>query len=187
MCLLSCRSHRAHEAGLAATFEKVDLKSKTTESEADFLAINPKGYVPVLVLDDGEIVTENIAILAWIARQSPDLTPTGPLGQARLLEALAFVSTELHHAFKPFVSGASDKDKAEASAAITRRFDLIAGKLNGGYLLGPRFAVADAYLFVILTWARKLGVRIPEALGQYFQRMMARGSVRKALAEEGLN
>jgi glutathione S-transferase len=91
-----------YEAGLVATFERVNLKMRTTETGADFLTINPKGYVPALALDDGEIVTENIAVLFWIAGQAPHLVPDGPLGQVRLLEALAFISTEVHKGFKPF-------------------------------------------------------------------------------------
>jgi glutathione S-transferase len=175
-----------HEAGLAATFEKVDLKSKTTETGADFLAINPKGYVPVLVLDSGETVTENIAILSWIAAQAPELAPTGPLGATRQLEALAFISTELHHGFKPFFHGAQDDDRKKAADATARRLDIIAASFVGPYLLGSRFTVADTYLFVILQWAGKLGIRIPLLLTQYVERVMARESVRRALAEEGL-
>lgn len=175
-----------HEAGLAATFERVDIKSKTTEKGANFMAINPKGYVPMLVLDNGETITENIAILSWIASQAPGLEPAGPLGHIRLLEALAFISTELHHNFKPFVHSTRDEDRANAADAVSKRLDLIATTLVGPYLFGSRFTVADAYLFVILTWARKLGVRTPALLNPYFQNVMARDSVRKALAEEGL-
>jgi glutathione S-transferase len=175
-----------HEAGLAATFEKVDLKSRTTGSGADFTDINPKGYVPVLVLDSGEIVTENIAVLSWIASQAPELVPTGPLAQTRLLEALAFISTEVHTAFKPFFHGGNEADRAKAAEAISRRFALITKTLVGPYLFGARFTVADAYLFVTLRWARQAGVPIPAPLTGYFQRVMERDTVRQALAEEGL-
>jgi glutathione S-transferase len=174
-----------HEAGLAAAFERVDLKARRTETGADYSAINPKGYVPMLVLDSGETVTENIAILFWITGQAPKLAPAGPLGTTRLLEALAFISTELHHGFKPFFHDTNDAEKAKAADATFRRLDLIAATLKGPYLLGS-FSVADAYLFVILTWARKLGLRIPVPLTQFFERMMARESVRRALTEEGL-
>ncbi len=85
-----------HEAALAAAFERVDLRSKLTEAGADFRTINPKGYVPALVLDNGEIVTENLAVLFWIAGQAPGQVPPGPLGPVRLLAALAFISTEVH-------------------------------------------------------------------------------------------
>ncbi len=176
-----------HEAGLAATFERVDLKSKTTETGADFMAINPKGYVPVLVLDSGETVTENVAILTWITGQAPQLAPTGPLGPIRLLEALAFISSELHHGFAPFLHGARGEERERAVAATTRRLEILARAPDGPYLLGSRFTVADAYLFVVLTWARKVGVTIPSALTAYFERLRVRDSVRQALAEEGLS
>jgi glutathione S-transferase len=175
-----------HEAGLDATFEKVDLKTRTTQTGADYLAINPKGYVPALVLDDGEIVTENIAILSWIAAQAPALAPTGPLAATRLLEALAYISTEVHHGFKPFVHGGSKEDRAKAADATFKRFELIAKSLVGPYLFGSRFTVADCYLFVMLTWARRLDVSVPPALAQYFERVMEREAVRRSLAEEGL-
>jgi glutathione S-transferase len=175
-----------HEAGLAATFEKVDLKSKRTETGADFMAINPKGYVPVLILDSGEMVTENVALLSWIAGQAPHLAPTGPLGSVRLIEALAFLAAELHHGFAPFIHGGSDQDKANAAAATTRRLDILARDL-GPYLLGSRFTVADAYLFVILRWASMLRLTIPAALIPYIERVGARDAVRRALAEEGLS
>lgn len=172
-----------HEAGLATTFEKVDLKSRTTETGADFMAINPKGYVPVLILDNGETVTENIAVLSWIADQAPELAPAGPSGRTRLLEALAFISTELHKDFHPFFRGdVSDADKMKSS----RHLELIAGTVNGPYLFGSRFTVVDAYLFVILRWANQFGVTIPAPLSRFFQQVMERESVRRALSEEHL-
>ena len=85
-----------HEARLAFERESVDLEAKTTASGADFPAINPRGYVPVLVLDNGETVTENLAVLDWIAGQDPALGLDGPLGRTRVLEALAYISTEVH-------------------------------------------------------------------------------------------
>ena len=176
-----------HEAGLVAEFEKVYLETKTTETGADFLVINPKGYVPVLVLDSGDIITENIAVLAWIASQAPDLAPAGPLGHIRLLEALAFISTEIHRGFKQFVTlGAREQERMNAADAISNRFALIARNLGDLYLLGSRFTVADAYLFVTLRWAIQFGVTIPGPLMQYFQRVIERDSVQEALAEEGL-
>jgi glutathione S-transferase len=176
-----------HEAGLAAIFERVNLKTRTTESGADFLAINPKGYVPALVLDDGEIVTENIAVLFWIASQAPHLAPDGPLGHVRLIEALAFISTEVHKGFRPFFTpGARDADRANAAEAISRRLDFLAQGLDHPYLLGMRFTVADAYLFVTLRWARQFGVSVPSALSAYRERIMERDHVHTALGEEGL-
>jgi glutathione S-transferase len=104
-----------HEAGLSFEHEKVDLKTKRTESGADYAAVNPKGYVPALTLDSGETLSENIAILDWIAHQDTALKPTGAMGHTHLLEALAFVSTEIHKSFKPYFSGAGDDEKAKAA------------------------------------------------------------------------
>jgi glutathione S-transferase len=176
-----------HEAGFDATFERVDLKSKITETGANFMAINPKGYVPALVLDSGETLTENVAVLSWIASQAPELAPSGPLGHIRLLEALAFISSEVHKAFEPlFTHGAPGANSDSAAATIARRLDYIANTVGGSYLFGARFTVADAYLFVMLTWARKLGVTIPRLLSWYFEDVMERDCVRRALAEEDL-
>lgn len=101
-----------HEAGLSFDHEKVDLKTKRTESGVDFSTINPKGYVPALTLDSGETLSENIAILDWIAHQDSELAPSGPMGHTHLLEALAFISTEIHKSFKPFFAGADEIGRA---------------------------------------------------------------------------
>jgi glutathione S-transferase len=176
-----------HEANLPFDAVKVDLKNRTTEDGRDFAKINPKGYVPALVLDHGDLLTENIAILSWIADKVPGLAPRGELGRYRLLEILAFVSTEIHKAFKPFFTpGATDADKGKASEAITKRLDLIAGQLDGAYLFGQEVSVADAYLFVMLNWAKKNGVEIPQPLTNYFDRMNGRPAVQLALKHEGL-
>ena len=173
-----------HEAGIAAEFEKVDLKAKVTEHGEDFNAINPAGSVPMLVLDDGAAVTENIAILELIADREPKLGAGGPLGRTRLIEMLSYLSTELHIAFKPFWHDASDADKADAGAAVARRLDLLESRMAEPYLFGPRFTVADAYLFVMLRWAKGFGLPLSPALLGYFERIAARSSVRRALAEE---
>ena len=177
-----------HEAKLPFDRVKVDLKSHATEDGRDFTRINPKGYVPALVLDGGELLTENVAILSWVADQAPGLAPRGDLGRYRLQETLAFISTEIHKAFKPFFTpGASDADKATAAEAIAGRLRLIAGQLDGdGYLFGQEAGVADAYLFVMLMWAKKNGVEIPQPLTAYFDRMKGRPAVQSALEEEGL-
>jgi glutathione S-transferase len=175
------------EAGIPCAIERVDLHTRRTETGADFDAINPKGYVPALVLDSGEMITENIAILSWIAEQSPALRPEGPLGWFRLLEALAYISTEIHKSFHTFfVPTATDQDKAAAGALATRRMEYLAASLDSDYLLGPNLTVADAYLFVIMTWAGPQGVTIPAPLAAYFDRMKARPAVAAAMASEGL-
>jgi glutathione S-transferase len=184
-CSLSCRIS-LHEARLPADFERVDIKTKTTEHGYDYVAINPKGYVPMLVLDDGNAVTENIAVLEFLSGLDPNLAPGGPLGRTRLLEMLSWLSTELHIAFKPFWHSEDEAERVAAAAVVARLLVLVSEHINELYLFGPRFTVADAYLFVMLRWARAFGVPMsPEMLG-YFERVAERETVRRALAEEGL-
>ena len=175
-----------HEAGLSFEHEKVDLKTKRTESGADYTAINPKGYVPALTLDSGETLSENIAILDWIAHQDSALKPSGAMGHTHLLEALAFISTEIHKSFKPFFSGGSDEEKAKAGEVIRKRTDYLAQTMKGDFLFGGAVSVADCYLFVMLLWAKKNAVAVADAFGPFVDRMMALPSVQKAMKHEGL-
>ena len=175
-----------HEAGLEFDRVKVDLKTHRTEDGGDFAKVNPNGYVPALEFDDGSVLTENIAILSWIADQAPALAPTGPMGRYRLLEMLAYISTEIHKAFKPFFKpGATDAEKAQAGEQIGKRLQFLADILKDDYLLGG-MSVADAYLFVMLTWAGKNGLPLPAGLEAYAARMRARPAVRLELEHEGL-
>lgn len=185
----SLASHIAlHEADLAFDRIKVNLASHRTENGEDYAEINPKGYIPALKLDDGQILTENVAILSWIADQAPNPPAAADLGRYRLLETLAFISTEIHKAFKPFFSpGASDHDKAAASQQIGKRLTMIAENLDSDYLNGAEVSVADAYLFVMLMWAQKQGLDLPEGLAAYYERMKARPAVGLALEHEGLD
>jgi glutathione S-transferase len=181
-------SHIAlHEAGLEFERIKVDLKTHTTDDGRDYYTINPKGYVPAVVLPGGELLTENVAILSWIADQSPILAPKVDLARYRLLETLAYISTEIHKGFKPyFTPNSTDADKAKAGEAISKRLGLLAPKVDGGYLFGSDISVADAYLFVMLTWAQKNGINIPDPLPAFTERMRARPAVLLALKHEGL-
>jgi glutathione S-transferase len=172
------------EAGLDFELERVDLKSKLTETGADFTAINTKGYVPALVIDSGDIVTENIAVLDWIASQSPALGLDGTLGRTQLLEALAYISTEIHKSFKPYYTGASEEDKAKAGMYINKRLRWLADRKMGKYLFGNEPTVADFYLFVTLRWAAKFNISIPEALAVLQLRMMERPKVHAAIEFE---
>ena len=175
-----------HQAGLSFDHEKVDLKGKRTESGEDYTKINPKGYVPALALDSGEILSENVAILDWIAHQDTALTPSGPLGHTHLLEALAFISTEIHKAFKPFFSGGGADEKAKAADTIKKRTDYLADTMGGDFLFGDSISVADCYLFVMLFWAQKNTIEMSQKLGDYRARMMKLPSVQKAMTHEGL-
>lgn len=175
------------EAGLRFEAEAVDIRSKRTESGADFHDINPKGYVPALVLDDGEVVTENVAVLDWIAGQYPALRPKGALSRTRLLEMLAFISTEIHKAFKPLWHGGTEPEKQKAREKVAALLQFIATQLRGNYLFGDELSAADGYLLVMLRWAEKFGIAVPEALLGFRRRMEARPSVQAAVTRhEGI-
>lgn len=175
-----------HEAGLSFDHEKVDLKAKRTEAGVDFTTVNPKGYVPALKLDTGEMLTENVAILDWIAQQDRKLAPSGPMGHTHLLEALAFISTEIHKSFKPFFAGGGESDKAKAGEMIVQRMGYLSDTMKGEYLFGPTVSVADCYLFVMLLWAKKFNVEPPSPLVAFRERMTTLPSVQKAMRHEGL-
>ncbi len=176
-----------HAAGLSFDHEEVDLKAKRTKGGVDFTTINPKGYVPALVLDSGEVLGENVAILDWIAQQDAKLAPSGPMGRTHLLEALAFISTELHKSFKPFFAGGSDDEKAKAREMIGKRMGYMAGAMQGDYVFGSRVSVADFYLFVMLLWAKKMEIEPPALLAAFRERMMILPAVQKAMQHEGLS
>ena len=174
------------EAGVPFERESVDLGTKRTESGADFSLVTPKAYVPVLVLDDGEVLTENIAILDWLATQHPPLGVVGRLGRTRLLEALAFISTELHRSFKPMWHATSEAETATARAPIAALLAQISAGLDGDYLFGPIPSVADFYLFVMLLWADRFDVETPGPLIALRERLLLRPAVQAALWHEGL-
>lgn len=184
------------ESGLPHEIEHVDLKRKITAGGSDYRLINPKGYVPALELDDGEILTENVAILSYIAQESEVLSPPDGLDHWRVLEATAYISAEIHKGFKPFFNPAStEEDKAKAADVLLNRFALFAEQLESQKdaphgpqcLFGEHPMIADCYLFVMLMWAKeKVGLDLPPALDAYFARLSQHPSVQQALEEEGL-
>ena len=181
------------ESGLPYESESVDLKTKVTASGADFYAINPKGYVPALLLDSGELLTEGPAIVQYLADQVPAkrLAPAnGTLERYRLQSWLTFIGTELHKSFSPFFNPAAGDDwKAIARANLERRLAYTDAQLAGkSYLLGEDFTVADAYLFTVLSWAKfiKLDLAQWPNLSAYQARVAARPKVQAALKAEGL-
>lgn len=187
----SLASHIAlREAGLDCAYERVDLKGKKTAAGGDFNAINPKGYVPTLEIDQGTL-TENVAVLQYIA----DLKPQSGLAPARdsferyrLQEWLAYVNSEIHKTYKPYFDPrAGDDEKARATEKLAQRLDYVEQQLGGkSYLLGERFSVADAYLYTTLTWLplAKLDLARWPALRAYKQRIGERPAVRAAQAAE---
>lgn len=174
------------EAGLAFDMERVDLHVCRTETGVDFRTVSAKGYVPALVLDDGELLTENVAVLDWIATQAQNLAVEGPLGRTRVLEALTYITTEIHRAFKPMWHAGTPEAKAAASATVSKLFQPLAASLKADYLFGDRPSVADFYLFVMLLWAEKFSVETPAALIALRDRIRSRPAAQTALLREGL-
>lgn len=184
-----------NELGISFELDKTDTDAAKTEAGEDFRKISPNGYVPALVTDGGEIITENPAVLQYLADQSPDAglaPPNGTLERARLQETLNFVSSELHKSFSPFFSGTTLDDDAsqQAEAGIGRRVAHIEQSLADGrdFLLGDTFTVADAYAFVVLNWAGFIDVSLdawPKTQA-YVARIAARPASIKAMIAEGL-
>ncbi|MBA2126311.1 glutathione S-transferase [Hyphomicrobium methylovorum] len=175
------------EAGLKFELEKVDLKTHTTKDGRDFRNVNPKGYVPALQFDDGSILTENVAILTMIADNYSPLAVPGNLGRYRLIEMLSYISSELHGGFKPlFGSNTSSEDKAQAIKALEKKFEYVASQFKGDYLFGENASAADAYLFVMLLWAGKFGIKVPDVLNAFRDKMRSRPTVSAVLKAEGL-
>ncbi|MGG5886854.1 glutathione binding-like protein [Falsiroseomonas sp. HC035] len=175
-----------HEAGAEFSVERVDLRTGMTERGTDFRSISAKRYVPALVLEDGQLLTENIAVLDFLAARYPRLAPPGALGRSRLIEALAFISTELHRAFKPMWHGGSERERARAAATICGLLTLMAGGMRGTWLFGDEPTVADMYLFVMLLWAERFEVEVPDAMARLRREMRDRPATRLAMRAEGL-
>ena len=175
------------EADLKADLVRVDLKGHKLDDGGSLYDVTPKGYVPILELDDGARLTENVAILAYIADRYPALAPPGELGRYRLLEMLAYIATEVHKAFHPlFHADDGEAARTRARETIAKRLAFLAGELQGPYLFAEKATVADAYLFVMLTWAMKHKIAIPQPLKAFLQHMRARPTVVAALKREGL-
>jgi glutathione S-transferase len=182
-----------HEIGAKFEIEQVDLKSKQTGSGADYKQINPKGYVPALQLDDGEVLTENVAILSYIAELKPaaGLAPTqGAHAKYRLLEWLGFVSSEVHKNYSPLFSPLTPEAyKVIAHDRLKLRIGYVDGHLAGRqYLFGDRFSVADAYLFVVLNWSKAMNVDLSAFANvrAFQERVTTRPAVQAAMRTEGL-
>ncbi len=181
------------EGGIKATLVKVDTKTHKTEDGTDFYTINPKGYVPLLELDDGQRLSEGPVIVQYIADLNPasNLAPAaGTMQRYRLQEWLNFISTELHKQFSPMFQATTPAEYKEIlKEKIGRRFDGVSALLEGkDYLMGSTFTVADGYLFTILHWTRHVGIDLARwpILKAYQARVAARPKVREALLIEGL-
>jgi glutathione S-transferase len=181
------------ELGLQYETDTVDLKGKKTGSGGDFLAINPKGYVPALQLDNGTVLTEGPAIVQYLADLHPEkkLAPAnGTVERYQLQGWLTFIGTELHKTFSPLFNPAAPQEwKEQCVANITRRLAWVNEQLAGkDYLMGKDFTVADAYLYTVTGWTKfvKIDISGYANLTAYMARVGARPAVLAALKAEGL-
>ena len=181
------------EAGLPFTTQKVDLTTKQLDGGGDFWAINSKGSVPLLQLDNGEYLSEGPAIVQYIADQNPasGLAPkAGTMERVRLQEMLNFITSEIHKGFSPlFDATLSAEVKQNFKDKLGKRFDWLTKQLEGkSYLMGETFTVADGYLFTVLNWGQWVGIDIAKwpVLAAYQARVSARPKVQEALKAEGL-
>ena len=178
------------EAGAPYELVKVDLRQHKTESGADFYAINPKGAVPALVLDDGALLTEGAAVLQYLGdHHAPALVPpNGTLERARLQEMLNYLASEYHKAFVPLFYLPKDGDATELKTRVIAR-QVYLDKLladGRGFILGDSFGVADCYLYTVTRWSANFGISLDAlpALKAYMARVGARPAVKAALKAE---
>jgi len=181
------------EAGLKFELVKVDLKTKKASDGLDFLEVNPKGYVPALTLDSGETLTENVAVLQYVADRNPaaKLAPAaGTMERYRLMEWLSFINSEIHKNFSPlFRADAPEDMKNFVRTNLANRLNYLESALGTkSYLMGEQFTIADPYLFTVLGWGKHLGVDIGKwpKLQRLCDRVGARPHVIEALKSEGL-
>ena len=173
-----------HEAGLSFRPHKVDIFTHTLEDGGSYERVNPNGYVPALVFDDGMLLTENVALLDWIATQGNRLIPEGPLGRTRHLQMLAFISTEMQKPFVRLFFSENDGEKAWLTETLAGRLAWAATRIEGDYLFGEHFTVADAFLYVMLRWAAMCGIAFPAPLQALARRIEARPAVLAVLRKE---
>ncbi|WP_437818351.1 glutathione transferase GstA [Sorangium sp. So ce1078] len=183
----------AREVGIELTLDKVDLASKKTSSGRDFSAINPKGYIPALELDGGEVLTEGPAIVQYLADQKPEaklVPPSGTMARYRVQEMLGYINSELHKSYSPlFNPKTSPEQRQERGEYLRKRYGVIEAALaKGPYLFGEQFTVADAYLFTVTNWSNfvKLDLSAFPNLLAYQRRVAARPAVQGAMRAEGL-
>ena len=183
----------ANEAGIPLELTKVDVHSKTIAREGDYWHVNPKGYVPALELEDGQVLTEGPAIVQYLADRAPDsgLAPAnGSFERVRLQELLNYLTSEIHKSYSPlFRPDVLPAVREERLAYLAKRYALVDKQLEGRrYLLGDRFTVADAYLFTLTRWARavKLDLTGFPNLEAFQKRVGSRKAVLEAMRAEGL-
>ncbi|KQZ19399.1 glutathione S-transferase [Mesorhizobium sp. Root552] len=183
----------ANEAGIDLELVKVDGASKTTEAKQDYLATNPNGYVPALVLDDGETLTEATVVMQYLADRKPDsglIPASGEMNRYRVQQWLNFVATELHKGFSPlFRPNTPEETRTINKEQLTKRVKFLDTRLaDRSYLMGDVFSVADAYLWTVLGWAKHVGLDLSgfANVQRFLGTVAARPAVQKSLREEGL-
>ena len=189
----SLASHiTAREAGVNVELKRADTKTKKLEDGSDYFAINSKGAVPALKLDNGQVLTEGVAIMQYIADQKPEsgiVPKAGTLERYRVQEWLNYVTSEIHKTFSPLWGDNDPAVKAYAQKNLEKKFDWLNQQLTGKqYLTGDNFTIADAYLFVVANWSNFVGIDLGRwpALKAFQDRVAARPKVQEALAAEGL-
>ena len=190
----SLASHiTAREAGINLDLKRADTKTKKLEDGSDYLAVNSKGAVPALKLDNGQVLTEGVAIMQYLADQKPDsgLAPkNGTMERYRVQEWLNYITSEVHKGFSPLWNPTADPAvKTWALDGLKKKFDWLNTQLTGKkYLTGDNFTVADAYLFTVVNWTNFLSVDLAPwpALKEFQARVAARPKVQEALEAEGL-
>lgn len=182
------------ESGKDFTLDGVDLMKKRLENGDDFFAVNPKGQVPALLLDDGTLLTEGVAIMQYLADSVPDrqlLAPTSSLSRYKTIEWLNYIAIELHKGFTPLFRPDTPEDfKPTVRALLEKKMQYVNDSLKDNqWICGPRFSIADAYLFTVLRWAYavKLNMAGLSNIDAYMARMAERPAVAAALKAEGLN
>jgi len=181
------------EAGLNFELEQVNNQEKKTESGQDFWAVNPKGQVPVLELDNGEKLTEGPIVVQYLADQKPAaglLPAAGSMDRYRVQEWLNFITSELHKSFGPIFRPTTPEEfKKISKENLGKRFDYLDKHLaSRHYLMGDKFTVADAYLFTVLRWTARIQMDLAKwpNLKAYIDRVAARPKVQEAMKAEGL-
>lgn len=173
------------EGAIAHEAVKVNLATHTTEDGTDFYSISPRGYVPAIETDEFGLLTENPAVLIFLAERMHGLPSGEPL--YRLLEWVGFVGTEIHGGYRPLFGRDSEDRQAKAKETLARKYRLTAELMDGrDWLVGEGPTVADNYLFVTLLWAGKFRVDLPDEMGAFRKRNLARPSVQEAMKREGL-
>ena len=181
-----------HETGIEHDAKRVDLTTKTLEDGTDYLEVNPKGAVPALQLDSGEVLTENAVVLQYLGDRAswPEvLPPLGKFSRYRVLELVNFITTELHKRFGfLFSREASDEVKQFVQGELSKKLSWIDERLGvGPFLMGEDLTLPDPYLFVITRWTDKMiGLDNWPNLSAFYERMLERDSVRNVLRFEGL-